>query len=84
MILRKVEVNQPTQICTGEIWKQFLKTTKDYFKKKQKQKQKQNKKKAINKNNKLEKFSGREWRYTSLCENYYSGLVGECSDITKL
>ena len=83
MILRKVEVNQSTQICTGDIWKQFLKTTKDYFKK-QKQKQKQNKKKAINKNNKLEKFSGREWRYTSLCENYYSGLVGECSDITKL
>ena len=83
MILRKVEVNQPTQICTGEIWKQFLKTTKDYFKK-QKQKQKQNKKKAINKNKKLEKFSGREWRCTSLCENYYSGLVGECSDITKL
>ena len=82
MILRKVEVNQSNQICTGEIWKQFLKTTKDYLKKKQKQKQ--NKKKAINKNNKLEKFSGREWRYTSLCENYYSGLVGECSDITKL
>ena len=83
MILRKVEVNQSTQICTGDIWKQFLKTTKDYFKK-QKQKQKQNKKKAINKNNKLEKFSGRDGRCTSLCENYYSGLVGECSDITKL
>ena len=51
MILRKVEVNQSTQICTGDIWKQLLKTTKDYFKK-QKQKQKQNKKKEINKNNK--------------------------------
>ena len=79
MILRKVEVNQSNQICTGEIWKQFLKTTKDYFKKK-----KQNKKKAINENNGLEKFSGREQRYTSLCENYYSGLVDKCSDITKL
>ena len=48
------------------------------------QKKKKNKKKAINENNGLEKFSGREQRYTSLCENYYSGLVGECSDITKL
>ena len=46
MILRKVEVNQPTQICTGEIWKQFLKTTKDYFKKKTKTKTKTKQKKS--------------------------------------
>ena len=46
MILRKVEVNQSTQICTGDIWKQFLKTTKDYFKK-QKQKKNKTKKKQL-------------------------------------
>ena len=48
MILRKVEVNQSTQICTGEIWKQFLKTTKDYLKKnKNKNKNKTKKKQLI-------------------------------------
>ena len=47
MILRKVEVNQSTQICTGEIWKQFLKTTKDYFKKKKNKNKNKTKKKQL-------------------------------------
>ena len=72
MIPRKIEINQSAPIRPGEISKQLLKTIRGL-----------SLKKANKKNNEKEKISGREWRYTNLCENYYQDVVGECSDITK-